>query len=300
MNNNQKCGFVALMGAPNVGKSTLVNNLVGSKISIVTPKVQTTRASIKGIYTHGDIQLVFIDTPGLFNAKEKLEKAIVQEAWKRVEEADYLALLVDAKRGICKDTKQVINSLKQQGKKASLIINKIDLIKRETLFELSTQLNEEGVFTETFMVSALKGDGTQKLIEHFSNVASEGPWMFPEDQIMDAPIKFYAAEVTREKIFMKLQQELPYSIAVETEKWEETKKAINIHQVIYVRKQGQKGIILGKSGTMIKQIGASSRRELEEALEKKINLFLFVKVRENWVDNPSIYQEIGLDLEQKN
>ena len=203
MENNQKCGFVALMGAPNVGKSTLVNNLVGSKISIVTPKVQTTRASIKGIYTHDDTQLIFIDTPGLFNAKEKLEKAIVKEAWSRVEEADHLALLVDAKKGICKDTAQVIKSLKQQGKKAALIINKIDLIKRESLFDLATELNNEGVFTETFMVSALKGDGTQKLIEYFSSIAKDGPWMFPEDQIMDAPIKFYAAEVTREKIFMK-------------------------------------------------------------------------------------------------
>ncbi|MDA0782351.1 MAG: GTPase Era [Rickettsiales bacterium] len=296
MENNQKCGFIALMGAPNVGKSTLVNNLVGSKISIVTPKVQTTRASIKGIYTQGDTQLIFIDTPGLFNAKEKLEKAIVKEAWSGVEAADYLALLIDAKKGICKDTAQVIKSLKEQGKKAALIINKIDLIQREKLFELATKLNDEGVFTETFMVSALKGDGTKKLIEYFGSIAKNSPWMFPEDQIMDAPIKFYAAEVTREKIFMKLQQEIPYSVAVETEKWEETKKAVNIHQVIYVRKQGQKAIILGKGGTMIKQIGASSRRELEEALESKVNLFLFVKVRENWVDNPSIYKEIGLDL----
>ncbi|PIR38124.1 MAG: GTPase Era [Alphaproteobacteria bacterium CG11_big_fil_rev_8_21_14_0_20_39_49] len=284
------------MGAPNVGKSTLVNNLVGSKISIVTPKVQTTRASIKGIYTQGDTQLIFIDTPGLFNAKEKLEKAIVKEAWSGVEEADYLALLIDAKKGICKDTAQVIKSLKEQGKKAALIINKIDLIQREKLFELATKLNDEGVFTETFMVSALKGDGTKRLIEYFASIAKNSPWMFPEDQIMDAPIKFYAAEVTREKIFMKLQQEIPYSVAVETEKWEETKKAVNINQVIYVRKQGQKAIILGKGGSMIKQIGAASRRELEEALESKVNLFLFVKVRENWVDNPSIYKEIGLDL----
>lgn len=296
MENNQKCGFIALMGAPNVGKSTLVNNLVGSKISIVTPKVQTTRASIKGIYTQGDTQLIFIDTPGLFNAKEKLEKAIVKEAWSGVEEADYLALLIDAKKGICKDTAQVIKSLKEQGKKAALIINKIDLIQREKLFELATKLNDEGVFTETFMVSALKGDGTKRLIEYFASIAKNSPWMFPEDQIMDAPIKFYAAEVTREKIFMKLQQEIPYSVAVETEKWEETKKAVNINQVIYVRKQGQKAIILGKGGSMIKQIGAASRRELEEALESKVNLFLFVKVRENWVDNPSIYKEIGLDL----
>jgi len=296
VNNNKKCGFIALMGAPNVGKSTLVNNLIGSKISIVTPKVQTTRASIKGIYTEGEAQLVFIDTPGLFSAKEKLEKAIVQEAWRRVDEADFLALLVDAKRGICKDTKTVIKSLKQQDKKAALIINKVDLVQREGLFQLAQELNDEGVFTDTFMVSALKGDGTAKLIEHYSNVAPKGPWMFPEDQIMDAPIKFFAAEVTREKIFMKLQQELPYSVAVETEKWEEGKKGINIHQVIYVQKNGQKGIILGKGGSMIKQIGAASRRELEDILESKVNLFLFVKVREGWVDNPLIYKEIGLDL----
>lgn len=296
MENNQKCGFVALMGAPNVGKSTLVNNLIGSKISIVTPKVQTTRASIKGIYTQGDVQIIFIDTPGLFNAKETLEKAIVQEAWRKVEEADYLALLVDAKRGLCKNTKLVIESLKKQGKKAALIINKIDLIQRERLLILSQELNATDVFTESFMVSALKGDGTKKLIEYFSGLAPKGPWMFPEDQIMEAPIKFFAAEVTREKIFMKLQQEIPYSVAVETEKWEESKKAINIHQVIYVQRNGQKGIILGKGGVMIKQIGESSRKELEYILETKVNLFLFVKVRENWVDNPAVYREIGLNL----
>lgn len=284
------------MGAPNVGKSTLVNNLIGSKISIVTPKVQTTRASIKGIYTQGDVQIIFIDTPGLFNAKETLEKAIVQEAWRKVEEADYLALLVDAKRGLCKNTKLVIESLKKQGKKAALIINKIDLIQRERLLILSQELNATDVFTESFMVSALKGDGTKKLIEYFSGLAPKGPWMFPEDQIMEAPIKFFAAEVTREKIFMKLQQEIPYSVAVETEKWEESKKAINIHQVIYVQRNGQKGIILGKGGVMIKQIGESSRKELEYILETKVNLFLFVKVRENWVDNPAVYREIGLNL----
>ncbi len=283
------------MGAPNVGKSTLVNNLIGSKISIVTPKVQTTRASIKGIYTEGDVQLIFIDTPGLFNPKETLEKAIVQEAWRKVEEADYLALLVDAKRGLCKNTKLVIESLKQQGKKAALIINKIDLVQRERLLVLSQELNATGVFTESFMVSALKGDGTKKLIEYFSGIAPKGHWMFPEDQIMEAPIKFFAAEVTREKIFMRLQQEIPYSVAVETEKWEETKKAINIHQIIYVQRDGQKGIILGKSGAMIKQIGESARKELEYILETKVNLFLFVKVRENWVDNPEVYREIRLN-----
>jgi GTP-binding protein Era len=294
---NQKCAFIALMGAPNVGKSTLVNQLVGTKVTIVSPKVQTTRASVKGICMVGDAQLVFIDTPGVFSPKETLEKAIVQEAWKRVNEADFIALLIDVKKGICKDTRNIIASLKKQEKKVVLILNKIDLVKREELLILAQELNDTGVFTDTFMVSALNGDGVEKLREYYSGLAPIGPWMFPEDQIMEAPVKFFAAEITREKIFMKLQQELPYSIAVETEKWEEKKNGeVTINQVIYVRKDGQKGIVLGKGGEMIKQIGALSRRELEKHLGGKVNLFLFVKVRENWVENPSVYSEIGLQL----
>lgn len=292
----QKCAFIALLGPTNAGKSTLVNKLVGTKISIVTPKVQTTRASIKGILSEGDTQLVFIDTPGIFNPKKTLEKAIVQEAWKRIHEADFLALLVDAKRGMCNDVKEIVKSLDSQGRKAVLILNKIDLVPRESLLALTEGLNDTGVFTDVFMVSATKGDGVDTLKEHFAKLAKPGHWMFPEDQVMDAPVKFFAAEVTREKIFMKLQQELPYSIAVETESWEETEKQITIRQVIYAQKDGQKGIILGKGGAMIKQVGAASRKELEEVFGVKVNLFLFVKVRENWVESASVYREMGLDL----
>lgn len=293
---NQKCAFIAILGPTNAGKSTLVNNLVGTKVSIVSPKVQTTRASIKGIAMEGDAQLVFIDTPGIFSPKRTLEKAIVQEAWRRIAEADFLALMIDVKRGICPDVKAIINSLKQQDKKAVLILNKIDTVNRESLLSIAAELNDTGLFNETFMISALKGDGVEKLRRYFAQIAPKGQWAFPEDQIMDCPVKFFAAEVTREKIFMKLQQELPYSIAVETESWEEKENSITVRQVIYAQKDGQKGILLGKGGSMIKQIGEASRCELEEALEKKINLFLFIKVRENWVDNPSIYKELGLDL----
>jgi GTP-binding protein Era len=298
MNNNQKkCAFIALMGAPNVGKSTLVNQLVGAKVTIVSPKVQTTRASVKGICMVENTQLVFVDTPGVFSPKETLEKAIVQEAWRRVNEADFIALLVDCKKGICKDTANIITSLQKQERRIVLILNKIDLVRHEELLVLSKDLNDSGVFTDTFMVSALKGNGVEKLREYYSNLAPVGEWMFPEDQIMEAPVKFFAAEITREKIFMRLQQELPYSIAVETEKWEEkSSKEVTVSQVIYVRKEGQKGIVLGRGGEMIKQIGESSRKELEKLLDCKVNLKLFVKVRENWTSNPSVYSEIGLQM----
>ncbi|MCE3232781.1 MAG: era [Rickettsiaceae bacterium] len=292
-----KCAYIALMGAPNVGKSTLVNQLIGTKVTIVSPKVQTTRASVKGICMEGDTQLVFVDTPGVFSPKETLEKAIVQEAWRRVGEADFTALLIDSRKGICKDTSNIVESLKKQEKKLALILNKIDLIKREDLLALAQELNSHGIFTDTFMVSALKGDGVKSLREYYAKLAPVGQWMFPEDQIMEAPVKFFAAEITREKIFMKLQQELPYSIAVETEKWEEKKNGeVSISQVIYVRKEGQKGIVLGRGGEMIKHIGTASRRELEKLLECKVNLKLFVKVRENWVESSSIYSQIGLQL----
>jgi GTP-binding protein Era len=295
-NNKQRCAYIALMGAPNVGKSTLVNQLVGSKVSIVSPKVQTTRASIKGICVDDDAQLIFVDTPGVFSPKETLERAIVEEAWRRVNEADFIALLIDVKKGVCKDTKNIIASLKKQQRQVALILNKIDLIRHEELLRMAQELNEHGIFTDIFMVSALNGDGVADVRKHFGKLAPLGPWMFPADQLMEAPIKFFAAEITREKIFMKLQQELPYSIAVETEKWEEKKNLVSINQVIYTRKDGQKAIILGKGGSMIKQIGEASRKELEKILECKVNLFLFVKVRENWVDNPDLYREIGLQL----
>lgn len=282
---HKKCGFIVLLGAPNAGKSTLVNQLVGSKVSIVSPKVQTTRASIKGICMEGDTQLVFIDTPGVFSPKKNLEKAIVKEAWSRIHEADNLALLVDVKKGICHDTELIIDFLKKEKKKATLIINKVDLVGAEILLPFMKEMGELGVFGEIFMISAMKGDGVKGLKKHFCDIAPEGEWAYPPDHLSDAPVKFFAAEVTREKLFMKLQHELPYSIAVETEKWEEQKNGnIAIHQVIYTQKDGQKSIILGKGGSMIKEIGMAARKELEKLLEAKIHLTLFVKVREDWVD----------------
>lgn len=296
MANEQHCLFIALMGAPNAGKSTLVNQLVGTKVSIVSPKVQTTRASIRGICMEGAAQLIFIDTPGIFLPKQNLERAIVQEAWRRVAEADQLALLVDAKRGLCADTARIIESLQQQQRKAVLILNKIDVVEKEKLLALAQGLNDTGLFTQIFMVSALHGDGTDAIKRHFASIAPASPWMFPEDQLSDAPVRFFAAEVTREKIFMYLQQELPYSVAVETEKWEDTEKGdIKIHQAIYVQKPGQKKILLGKGGSMIKRIGAEARKELSHLLGTKVHLFLFVKIRENWTENPSMYREIGLE-----
>ncbi len=297
--NIQKCAIIAIMGAPNVGKSTLVNNIMGCKVSIVSPKVQTTRASIKAIYTDKDTQLVFVDTPGVFSPKAKLEKAIVKEAWSRIYESDSLALIVDAVKGICNNTKMLAQSLSEQRKEAILVINKIDRIKRQDLLKLSEELNQYNIFSKTFMVSALKGDGTKQLVDYFIQNAPEGNFAYPEDQISDAPIKFFAAELTREKIFLRLQQEIPYAVTVETEKWEETDKSINIHQIIYVRKNGQKSIILGAQGQMIKNIGLASRKELERILEKKVNLFLFVKVRENWIDNPEIFNQMGFNTDQK-
>lgn len=293
-NLDTKFSVVSLLGAPNAGKSTLVNAIIGTKISIVTPKVQTTRASIKGIYTSDESQIVFIDTPGIFKPKQTLERAIVREAWNKIESSDFLALLVDCRKGVTKDVEMIIKSLKAKDKKAVLILNKIDLVNKEVLFSLAQHLNENDIFDQTFMISALKNDGTEKLVKYFCDISPKGPWMFDEDQIMDLPVKFFAAEVTREKIFSKLQQELPYSVAVETEKWQETNKSVNIHQVIYVQKDGQKAIILGKNGDMIKQIGSLARRELTQSLDKKVNLFLFVKVREGWINDSNIMHEMGL------
>lgn len=293
----QKCAYIILLGAPNAGKSTLVNHIVGAKVSIVSPKVQTTRASIKGIYVKDETQLVFIDAPGVFSPKKKLERAIVREAWQKVEEADFIAVLVDSKRGICTDTKNIMNFLTKTNRKALLILNKTDTVNPERLLPLAKELNETGLFSDTFMISATKGQGVEPLTDHLCKIAPKSFWGYPADQLTDAPIRFFAAELTREKIFMRLQQEIPYSIAVETESWKENKKGeITIHQVIYVQRAGQKAIILGKGGSMIKQIGESCRKELSAMLETKVNLILFVKVSEKWMDNPAIYKEIGLDM----
>lgn len=297
MPHSQKCSYVALMGAPNAGKSTLANALTGVKFSIVSPKVQTTRANMKGICMVGDdTQLVLIDTPGIFRPKKTLEKAIVGEAWRGVAEADSLVLVVDASRKMCQETIDIIETLRTRQIKAVLVLNKVDVVKLEKLLPLAQDMDETGVFTKIFMISALNGDGVDDLRNYLAETAPNSAWMFPADQLTDAPMRFLAAEITREKLFMNLDQELPYSVAVVTDSWKEGKGATTINQTIYVTKDGQKSIILGRNGTLIKRIGQASRLELQEIIGGKVSLFLFVKVRKNWVENPHIYQEIGIEM----
>lgn len=297
---NQKCSYIALMGAPNAGKSTLANAICGTKFSIVSPKVQTTRANMKGICMVGDdAQLVLIDTPGIFRPKKSLEKAIVQEAWRGVADADQLVLVVDAGKGICSETADIIETLKVRNIKAILALNKIDAVKLEKLLPLAKEMDEIGVFSKIFMISARKGDGVEDLKTFLADTAPVSPWMFPPDQLTDAPMRFLAAEITREKLFLNLDQELPYSIAVVTDTWKESKDAISINQTIFVLKDGQKAIILGKGGELIKKIGKAARLELQDITERKVNLFLFVKVRKNWIENPHIYQDIGISLKKE-
>ncbi len=293
----ERCGFVALLGAPNAGKSTLTNALVGSKVSIVTPKVQTTRARITAIAMHGQAQIVFVDTPGIFNkTKQRLEKAMVAAAWSGAEDADLRVLLVDAERGIDGNTRGIIESMKKAKMKAVLVLNKIDLVARESLLALADNLDKEGVFTEVFMLSALQGDGVADLLAAVAGKIPEGPWHYPEDQLADIPERLLAAEITREKLFLQLHQELPYAATVETEAWKEVKGgALRIEQVIYVRRGTQKAIVLGKGGQQIKQIGAEARAEMMEIFGVTVHLFLFVKVREKWQDDPERYREMGLD-----
>jgi len=287
---SQRCAFVALLGAPNAGKSTLLNHLVGSKISIVTPKVQTTRVAIRGIVMHGDAQLVFIDTPGIFSPKRSLEKAIVSEAWRGVDDADVLMLLIDSKKGLCRDTNLIIEALKQRKKKALVLLNKVDTVSHEHLLPLAKATQETDIAEEIYMISGLTGDGVIDIRNYLASHAPQGPWMYPPDHISDAPTRFLAAEITREKLFMNLQQELPYSTAVETEQWKEGKDgSVTIHQTIYVTHEGQKKIVLGSKGEGIKRIGETSRKELERVIGKRVHLFLFVKVKENWMDNPMAY-----------
>ena len=293
----KRCGFVALLGAPNAGKSTLTNALVGSKVSIVTPKVQTTRARITAIAIHDNAQIVFVDTPGIFaKTKQRLEKAMVAAAWSGAADADIRAVLVDADRGMDGNTRAIIAGLKKEGMTATLVINKIDLVRRETLLALAEKLHEEGVFGEVFMISALKGDGVADLLAALAAKLPLGPWHYPEDQLADISERLLAAEITREKLFLRLHQELPYAATVETESWKTLKDgALRIEQVIYVRRDTQKAIVLGKGGQQIKQIGAEAREEMAEIFGCTVHLFLFVKVRDNWQDDPERYREMGLD-----
>ncbi|MFP6708566.1 MAG: GTPase Era [Alphaproteobacteria bacterium] len=293
----ERFGFVALLGAPNAGKSTLTNALVGSKVSIVTPKVQTTRAQITAIAMHGQAQIVIVDTPGIFNnTKQRLEKAMVAAAWSGAEDADLRVLLVDAERGIDGNTRGIIEGMKKAKMKAVLVLNKIDLVAREGLLALADNLDKEGVFTEIFMLSALQRDGVADLLAAVAGKIPAGPWHYPEDQLADIPERLLAAEITREKLFLQLHQELPYAATIETEAWKEVKGgALRIEQVIYVRRGTQKAIVLGKGGQQIKQIGAEARAEMMEIFGVMVHLFLFVKVREKWQDDPERYREMGLD-----
>ncbi|RVU39523.1 GTPase Era [Hwanghaeella grinnelliae] len=292
-----RCGFVAVIGAPNAGKSTLVNLLVGAKVSIVTHKVQTTRTRVMGIAMKGQAQIVFIDTPGIFQPKRRLDRAMVGAAWMGVDEADQTVFLIDASVGLNAENQAILDGLVQRKAKAVLALNKIDLVKREKLLELAATLNESGAFTDTFMISALKGYGAQDLLDHLAANVSPGPWMFPEDQLSDMPQMLLAAEVTREKLFLNVHQELPYATTVETELWEPTNDGgVKIEQTIYVARDSQKAIILGKGGQRVKVIGKSAREELVELLGCPVHLYLFVKVRERWQDDPARYRVWNLDF----
>ncbi len=292
-----RCGFVALMGAPNVGKSTLTNALVGAKVSIVTPKVQTTRTRILGIVAVGAAQLVFVDTPGIFAPRRRLDRAMVAAAWAGAADADVLALLIDAKAGLDAEERSILDSLREAGRKAVCVINKIDLVKRPALLALAKALDETGVFTEIFMVSALTGDGVADLRDHVARAVPEGPWLYPEDQLSDINERLLAAEITREKLFLQLRQELPYAITVETDGWQEIDDgSLRIDQTVYVRRDSQKAIVIGRGGQRLKAIGQAAREELGKLLDREVHLFLYVKVRENWPDDPERYSAMGLDF----
>jgi GTP-binding protein Era len=296
----RRCGFVALIGAPNAGKSTLINALVGAKISIVSRKVQTTRSSARGIAIEGVSQIIFVDTPGIFAPRRRLDRAMVASAWGRAADADVVALLVDARKGIDAEVEAILGKLATAGPSRILVLNKIDLVARPKLLELAAELNAKVPFAETFMISALNGDGTQRLKERLAALMPPGPWLYPEDQISEAPIRAMAAEITREKIFDRLHDELPYQTTVETQAWTDRKDgSARVEQTIYVMREAQKKIVIGEKGQTIKAIGMAARKDIEAAAEQKIHLFLFVKVRENWLDDPERYREMGLDFPQK-
>lgn len=294
----RRCGHVVLVGAPNVGKSTLLNQLVGQKVSIVSPKVQTTRSRVLGLAIEGATQLIFVDTPGIFVPKRRLERAMVAAAWAGADDADLIVLLVDAARGVDRDTSAIIERLKAAGRRAILALNKVDLVKRAALLPLADKLTSEGMFDAVFMISGLSGDGVADLKAHLAKSAPEGPWLFPEDQLSDMPLRLIAAEVTREQIFLQLHQELPYAVFVETETWEEFRDgSVRVGQAIHVERPSQKAIVLGKGGSQIKQIGAQARAELERMLDRRVHLFLHVVVSEGWSEERERYRALGLDFD---
>ena len=291
------CGFVALIGAPNVGKSTLVNALVGSKVTIVSRKVQTTRALIRGIVIENNSQIILVDTPGIFSPKRRLDRAMVSTAWSGAHDADLVCVLLDAKAGIDEEAEAILGKLASVKHPKILVLNKIDLIPREKLLALAQAANARMKFEHTFMISALSGDGVDDLRATLAKMVPAGPYHYPEDQMSDAPMRHLAAEITREKIYRQLHQELPYQSTVETDSWTERKdKSVRIEQTIFVERESQRKIVLGKGGATIKSIGADSRKEIAEILGQPVHLFLFVKVRENWGDDPDRYREMGLEF----
>ena len=290
-----RCGFIAVIGAPNAGKSTLVNTLVGTKVAIVSRKVQTTRTTLRGIAIAGQSQLVFIDTPGIFAPRRRLDRAMVEAAWGGAGDADLVLLVVDAAKGVDEDVERILGGLEgRKGPPLLLALNKIDRVRKERLLELAAALNARLPFTATFMISALDGDGVADLKAHLAGAVPVGPWHYPEDEITDAPMRMLAAEITREKIYDRLHEELPYQTAVETTAWREQGKDIHVEQTIYVERDSQKRIVIGKGAAMIKQLSMEARKELSALLERPVHLFLFVKVREGWENDPARYRDLGL------
>ncbi len=295
-----RCGFVAILGAPNAGKSTLVNALTGAKISIVSPKVQTTRTRVMGVMMVGASQVVLVDTPGIFTPGKRLDRAMVAAAWQSAADADIVAVLVDAERNrghTDPETRRIVEGLAGSERTGLLLLNKIDRVRRADLLGIAARLNDEGRFSDTFMISALTGDGVDDLRTDLARRVPEGPFLFPTDQLSDMSDRLLAAEITREKLYLNLHQELPYALTVETEQWQERKDgSVRLEQTIYVERDSQKAIVLGKRGDMIKRVGAAAREELTELLDRPVHLFLFVKVREKWQDDPARYRDWGLDF----
>ncbi|MFG5118885.1 GTPase Era [Methylorubrum sp. POS3] len=292
-----RAGFVALIGVPNAGKSTLLNALVGTKVSIVSRKVQTTRALVRGIVMEGAAQVILVDTPGIFAPKRRLDRAMVHSAWSGAADADAVCLLVDARKGVDEEVETILRRLPEVKRPKILILNKIDLIPRERLLELAATLNQQVPFEDTFMISALKGDGIERLRQALAERMPPSPWLYPEDQVSDAPLRMLAAEITREKIYDRLHEELPYRSTVETDQWQARPDgSVRIEQTIFVERESQRSIVLGKNGQTIKAIGQAARIEISEVAEAKVHLFLHVKVRENWADDPARYREMGLEF----
>ncbi|MFM9847764.1 MAG: GTPase Era [Hyphomicrobiaceae bacterium] len=295
---DQRCGFIAVVGAPNAGKSTLVNALVGAKVTIVSRKAQTTRVPIRGITIEGASQLIFIDTPGIFAPRRRLDRAMVEAAWARATDADVIALVVDAAKGAeDEDTARILAKLGDVRAQRLLLLNKVDRVKKESLLGVAAALNAKLPFAATFMISALKGSGIEDLRKHLAALVQPGPWHYPEDDISDAPLRLLAAEITRERLYERLHDELPYSATVETTSWKDLRDgSVRIEQTIFVERESQRRIVLGEGGRSIKQISMESRRQFGEIIDKPVHLFLFVKVRDSWQNDPERYREIGLDF----